>query len=260
MNGVISALAKRELVGFFRQPHRVVGSLAQPILIWLFLGSGFSPSFRGPGFEGMGYLEYFYPGVLLMMMLFASIFSTITIIEDRNAGLLQGVLVAPVSRLHIVFGKVLGAMGVALAQVVLLLPIAPFLGMAMTPGNLPLILGGMVLASLGFTTLGFLIAWNLESTAGFHAIMSVFLMPLWMLSGSLFPLDNAPGWLWAVMTVNPVTHALRLIRMPFYHPPLELFSNPDYLFSLAITAAWGVLCLGLALRQVNKQERGITPP
>ncbi|MBF0426791.1 MAG: ABC transporter permease, partial [Magnetococcales bacterium] len=97
MMRVIRSLAQRELVRFFRQPHRVVGSLAQPLLIWLFLGAGFSSSFKAPGQEHISYLEYFYPGILMMMMLFSGFFSTITIIEDRQQGLLQEVLVAPVS-------------------------------------------------------------------------------------------------------------------------------------------------------------------
>ena len=99
MAPVAFSLAKRELTRFIRQPQRVVGTVAQPLLFWLFLGAGFGGSFRPAGMENVTYLEYFYPGVMLMMMLFASIFSSITIIEDRDAGFLQGVLVAPVSRL-----------------------------------------------------------------------------------------------------------------------------------------------------------------
>lgn len=251
------SLARREVVRFFRQPHRVVGSLAQPLLIWLFLGSGFSPAFRAPGLEGVSYLEYFYPGVLLMLMLFSGIFATITIIEDRNQGLLQGVLTAPVSRLAIVLGKVGGAMAIALLQSAVLLLAAPWLGLTPSPGGWALLLLGCLLASLGFTALGFLIAWRMESTAGFHAVMSVFLMPLWMLSGALFPLDNAPAWLWGLMIANPVSHALTLLRLPFYTPPAALLANPAYQLALAITLLWAGLCLALALWRVNRVERGV---
>ncbi|MBF0283438.1 MAG: ABC transporter permease [Magnetococcales bacterium] len=257
----VRALAMRELVRFFRQPHRVVGSFAQPLLFWIFLGSGFSPAFRmaGAGMERVSYLEYFYPGILLMTMLFAGIFSTITIIEDRNAGLLQEVLVSPASRLSVVLGKTLGAMAIALLQSLVLLAAAPFIGLTPGPGSLLMILGGFVLASLGFTALGFLIAWPMESTAGFHAVMSVFLMPLWMLSGALFPLEGAPGWLWGLMTVNPVSHALQLIRLPFYHSPAELLTHSGYLTGLAVSTAWAVGCLALALWRVGQVERGADP-
>ncbi|MBF0096340.1 MAG: ABC transporter permease [Magnetococcales bacterium] len=253
----IRALAQRELVRFFRQPHRVVGSLAQPLLFWLFLGSGFSASFRPPGLSGISYLEYFYPGILLMLLLFSGIFSTITLIEDRSQGLLQGVLVAPLPRMAIVLGKVGGAMGVALLQVVVLLLAIPWLGLHLGLGEALLLLFGLLLATLGFTTLGFLIAWNMESTAGFHAIMSIFLMPLWLLSGALFPMEHTPGWLQVLMQINPVTHALRLIRLPFYQSAPQLLTLPEYQLSLLVTVLWAVVCLAAALWQVKRIERGV---
>lgn len=259
MKRAIQSLAVREWTRFFRQPHRVVGSVAQPLLIWLLLGSGFAAPFAAPGGSQISYLEYFYPGILLMMMLFSSIFATITIIEDRNQGLLQEVLVAPVAPLAVVLGKVLGAMAIALAQGLILLAAAPLLGLHLG-ANLPLLLLGLLLSSLGFTALGFFIAWRMESTAGFHAVMSVFLMPLWMLSGAIFPLDGAPGWLWAIMALNPATHALRLVRMPFYLSPGELFHHPDYRLSLVVAALWAIVCLAAAMKQVTRQECGAPLP
>ncbi len=255
MMRAVHSLARRELVRFFRQGHRVVGSLAQPVLIWAFLGGGFSASFRPPGLTGISYLEYFYPGVLLMLVLFSGIFSTITVIEDRTQGLLQGVLTAPVPRMAIVLGKVAGAMAIALFQSLLLLAAIPFLGLDPGFGGLALLILGLFLAALGFTSLGFLIAWNMESTAGFHAIMSVFLMPLWMLSGALFPMDNAPAWLHWLMWLNPVTHSLDLIRMPFYQPATTLLTSPDWLSSLLTATLWSGACLLLALWRVRRVER-----
>ncbi len=203
MTGTVYALARRELTGFFRQGHRVVGSVAQPLLFWILLGSGFSASFQAPGRPDLTYSEYFFPGILLMVVLFSGIFSTITVIEDRNQGLLQGVLASPAPRFAIVLGKVAGAMAIGLIQAFLFMLALPFLGLAPGFDSMLLLLSGLVVAALGFTALGFLIAWNLESTAGFHAIMSVFLLPLWMLSGALFPMDQAPAWLESIMIVNP---------------------------------------------------------
>lgn len=254
------SLARREMVRFFRQPERVVGSLAQPLLMWALLGAGFSPSFRAPGMEQLSYIEYFYPGVLLMLMLFAGIFSTITLIEDRAQGLMQGVLASPAPRITIVLGKVTGGIGVALFQAVPLLLAAPFIGITLTASGVIWILFGFLVACLGFTALGFLIAWNMESTSGFHAIMSVFLMPMWMLSGALFPLDPSTGWLWTLMIVNPVTHALTLIRAPLYQTPGVFLADPHYWTALAIAVAWAGLCLLLALWRVNRLERGAAPP
>ncbi|MEO5330897.1 MAG: ABC transporter permease [Magnetococcus sp. YQC-5] len=253
------ALAKREMIRFFRQPHRVIGSLAQPLLIWAFLGAGFTASFRAPGMTHVSYVEYFFPGVLLMLMLFSGIFSTITIIEDRSQGLLQGVLASPAPRMAIVLGKVGGGMAIALIQTIPLLATAPFLGIALSWGGVCWILWGFFISCLGFTALGFLIAWNMESTAGYHAVMSVFLMPLWMLSGALFPLEQAPMWLWSLMTINPVTHALTLIRTPLYQLPMDFLASREYWQAVTIGVCWAGGCLWLALWRVERVERGVPP-
>lgn len=257
---VAASLARREFTRFLRQPQRVIGAVAQPLLFWVFLGAGMGTSFRPEGMEQVSYLEYFYPGVMVMMLLFASIFSNITIIEDRDAGFLQGVLVAPVSRFGIVLGKVGGSTLIALAQVLLFTIAAPFLGLSLSAGSLALLLLGFVLTGMGFAGLGFLFAWRMRSTSGFHAIMMVFLMPLWMLSGALFPISGVPGWMHGVMMVNPVHHALEIIRAPFYGEPAALFANGSYLVSLAVTVVWTGLCLVLSMMRVNKREKGAPVP
>lgn len=256
MMSVAIALAKREFTRFIRQPQRVIGAVAQPLMFWLFLGAGMGTSFRPAGLANVSYLEYFYPGVMVMMLLFASVFSCITIIEDRDAGFLQGVLVAPVNRMAIVLGKVFGATLIALVQVLLFTIAAPFMGLHLGVAGLVLLLVGFVLTSLGFAGLGFLLAWGMRSTAGFHAIMMVFLMPLWMLSGALFPVSGAPGWMNVVMHVNPVFHALEIIRAPFYGDGLALLGQSGYLVSLAVTVAWAAGSMLLSMKRVAKREVG----
>jgi len=257
MISVVAALAHRELIRFARQPQRVIGTIAQPLLFWLFLGAGMGGSFRPQGIEQVSYLEYFYPGVMMMMMLFASIFGSITIIEDRDAGFLQGVLASPVSRLTIVLGKVVGGTCIALIQTLIFTLAAPFLGLHLGAGSLILLLAAFVLSSLGFSALGFMLAWKMRSTAGFHAIMMVFLMPLWMLSGALFPISGVPGWMSFVMMINPVHHALNIVRAPFYGSPVDLFSQQPYLISLAVTIAWAAICLLLSMKRVSHREVGV---
>ncbi|GAA0595724.1 ABC transporter permease [Caenispirillum bisanense] len=252
-----AALARREFVRFIRQPQRVIGSIGQPLLFWAFLGAGLTPSFQPPGLEGMTYTEYFYPGVLMMLVLFAGIFSTITVIEDRDQGFLQGVVVAPIPRLAIVLGKVGGGTLIALFQALILLVAAPFMGMLPGVGGTLMIVLALTLAALGFTGLGFSIAWTMKSTSGFHAIMMVFLFPLWLLSGALFPMQNVPAWLHWVMTVNPVTHAVTVLRGPFYTAPATLLADGGYLTSLAVLVGWVVLSLWLSVRRVTKRDRGI---
>jgi ABC-2 type transport system permease protein len=257
MFSVAASLAKREFVRFIRQPQRVIGAVAQPLMFWLFLGAGMGTSFRPPGMEQVTYLEYFYPGVMVMMLLFASVFSCITIIEDRDAGFLQGVLAAPVSRMAIVLGKVFGSTIIALVQVLLFTIAAPFLGLHLTFFGLILLLAAFVLTSMGFAGLGFLLAWGMRSTSGFHAVMMVFLMPLWMLSGALFPISGVPGWMNVVMQINPVHHALNIIRAPFYGGGLDLLAQGPYLTSLAVTAAWAAISLAGSMKRVSKRERSL---
>lgn len=251
------ALAWREFIRFIRQPQRVIGSIGQPILFWLFLGTGFTGSFYPPSMEGVSYLEFFYPGVLLMLLLFASIFSSITVIEDRDQGFLQSVLVAPVPRIAIVFGKVLGGTLIALVQGLLFLLLSPLLGLSLSPVNFVVLLTFLSLTAVGFTALGFLSAWSMKSTSGFHAVMMLFLMPLWLLSGALFPIQHVPTWLRLIMEFNPVTHALVLIRFPFHSTVERMIDDPSFQVSLLVVIAWVAVCVWLAMIRVNQCGHGI---
>ena len=137
----IAALAGRDLRRFFRQPSRIVGSAAQPLILWAVLGAGFAGSFRPGGGAGVGYLQYFYPGVVVLTLLFTAIFSTISVIEDRHHGFLQAVLAAPVSRVALVLGKSLGGVAIASVQVAILLALAPLAGFPLSSMNWPLLAG-----------------------------------------------------------------------------------------------------------------------
>ena len=211
------SLAKRELIRFLRQRNRVIGALATPIVFWLLVGSGMGRSFSAPGLpDGENYLQYFFPGTILMILLFTAIFSTISIIEDRREGFLQSVLVAPVSSLSIVLGKVLGGTVLAFGQAVLFLLLGPLVGVRPGLGGIILALGLMALLAFALTALGFCIAWRMSSTQGFHAVMNLFLMPMWFLSGALFPAHNASPPLRAVMLINPLTYGLSGLREALY--------------------------------------------
>jgi ABC-2 type transport system permease protein len=213
----VRALAWRELVRFFRQRTRVIGALGQPVLFWVLFGAGLHGSFRPPAWAPaeMTYQEYFFPGVAVLIVMFTAIFSTISIIEDRREGFLQGVLVAPVSRLAIVLGKLCGGAALAVLQAGLFLAIAPFLNLSLSTGMVVEVLLFLTLLAFALTALGFLIAWPLDSTQGFHAIMSVFLMPMWLLSGAFFPAGES-GWLSWVIRVNPLTYGVAGLRRLLY--------------------------------------------
>ena len=245
-------LWRRELVRFFRQPSRVAGAAGTPLILWLVVGSGLSSSFRLPGMsagaEGPGFLEYFFPGTIVLVLLFAAIFATISVIEDRNEGFLQGVLVAPVSRLTIVAGKVLGGATLAWLQGMAFLALAPLLGIRLTLGSALAAAGVLALLAVVLTALGFAFAWSLDSIQGFHAIMNLVLIPMWLLSGAFFPLSGAPFWLSVLMRLNPLTYGLAALRWVLYGPGASLGRGlPGLVPSLGLTAVLGVVLLGLDL-------------
>ena len=215
VGSVIPALSLwwREIVRFYRQRSRVVGVIASPVIFWLVMGSGFGTSFRGgSGAGNEHYLDYFFPGALVMIVLFTSIFTMMSVIEDRKEGFLLSVLVAPVHRSVIVLGKVLGGTTLATIQGLVFLCFAPALGIHIGLAQLALIALTIFLVSFCLTALGFVIAWPMDSSQGFHAVINLFLIPLWLLSGSLFPLTGASGWIRLLMRINPLTYGTEALR------------------------------------------------
>jgi ABC-2 type transport system permease protein len=239
----------REIVRFYRQPSRIVGALGSPLLFWVLLGSGLGRSFRAEGAPQGGYLEYFYPGTLALIVLFTAIFSTISIIEDRQEGFLQGVLVAPVPRAAIVLGKILGSATLALMQTVLFLLLAPFTYDGLGIATIARLLGIASLIAFGLSGLGFLMAWRLNSTQGFHAIMNLFLVPMWMLSGALFPASGATGWIQWLMWINPLTYGVSAIRSTI-HGHVAI-GDPSVGLSLIVMSMFGAAMLAAGAWQVQ---------
>lgn len=242
-----ASLWKREIVRFLRQRSRVVGALGTPLMFWLVIGAGLGRSFRPDGAPAAGnYMEYFFPGTLLLILLFTAIFSTISIIEDRREGFMQGMLAAPVSRGAIVLGKVLGGATLATLQAGLFLALAPLAGLNLAPADVAGLLATMFVVAFGLTGLGFIIAWPMDSTQGFHAVMNLFLMPLWLLSGALFPGSGASPVLQWVMHVNPLTYNLSLIRGFFYGGATAGGAAGGHAFPLAVTLLFAAGTYSLA--------------
>jgi ABC-2 type transport system permease protein len=229
---VVGTLAQRELVRFFRQRNRVVGAVGQPILFWLLFGAGLGPSFRlpGSGDDAVSYREFFFPGTMSLILLFTAIFTTISIIEDRREGFLQSVLVAPISRWSMVLGKLLGGATIALVQALIFFALGATLNLHYSATMIVGVTVFAFLSALGLTALGFVIAWRMDSTQGFHAVMSVFLLPMWLLSGSFFP---GEGWLRYVMMINPMTYMTAGLRHLMYVGSGRATALPPHLPSLA---------------------------
>lgn len=238
----VMTLWQREVVRFVRQRSRLGSALSTPLVFWLLLGGGFSASFRPPGSPaGTDYLEYLYPGMIILVILFTAIFATISVIEDRKVGFLQGVLVAPVSRASIVLGQALGGTTLALFQGVLFLLLAPLAGVHLTVTSVLAGIVVMVLVSFALTSLGLIIAWRMQSIQGFHAIMNLILMPIWFLSGAFFPASGLPSWLGWLMWLNPLTYGMAALRSSLYMGnPATVGSLPHLAPSLVVTAAFAI--------------------
>ena len=216
-----------------------------------------SASFRPSGeTDAIGYIAYFYPGIVVLVLLFTSIFATISVVNDRREGFLQGVLVAPVPRWQIILAQALGGTTLALLQGVLLLLLAPMTGIRFGAASLFATLGVMTLLAFGLTNLGLLIAWRMESTQGFHAIMNLLLIPIWLLSGAFFPSTGVPGWLEWTMRFNPLTYGLAAFRRSLYldTPVKAIGEGSAWTLSLLITGLFCVLTYLGATLTASTQE------
>jgi ABC-2 type transport system permease protein len=250
------ALCWREVIRFFRQRNRIVGSIGTPLVFWLLFGAGLSSSFRlDAGARQESFLTYFFPGSLLLIVLFTAIFSSISIIEDRREGFLQGVLVAPIPRWAMVLGKVLGGTFVAVVQglIFLLLGLTLPISLSVLRGVELIVL--LIVASAAITSLGTFFAWKTDSTQGFHAIMNLVLMPLWLLSGGFFP---APAWsnnsewgqrlLGVAMRLNPLSYAVGGVRRIL--APAAEYSGawvPSLMMSWLVTLLFAAVAFSLAV-------------
>ena len=197
----IQVLVKREWLKLFNEPSRAVGIVVQPLLFWWVIGSGFVPSFRATHMANVDYQTYFFPGVLALVLLFSSIFSMITLIDDRHSGFMQAVLISPASRLAVVLGKIGGAFSIASVQLLLFLPLLPLAKISYNEIDWLVFILFAALGSLFFTSLGFVMAWISPSSSAFHALMSIFLIPMWILSGAMFPLEGT--WMSVFSVFNP---------------------------------------------------------
>jgi ABC-2 type transport system permease protein len=238
------SLWRRDVVRFLRQPSRVIGALASPVLFWFVIGSGLGSSFEG------GFLQYFFPGSLALIVLFTAIFSTISIIEDRQEGFLQGVLASPAPRVAIVLGKALGSTTLATFNGVLFLVLLPLAGLSPSPVAIVATVASIVLLGLALSGLGLLIAWPMQSTQGFHVIMNIALVPLWLLSGALFPASGAAGWVRAIMNLNPLTPAVAVLRTL-----LTSDSSIGVGAASAWVAAFAALTISMATLLVSRPQR-----
>ena len=244
----------REITRFRRQRSRVIGSFLQPLVFWLLLGAGLKASFQPAGMPpGSNYFEYLYPGFIVLVLLFTAIFATISTVEDRREGFLQSVLVAPISRSTIVLGQALGGATLAWVPSCIFLVLAPAAGIRLTLAAVVMAALMMAIIAFALTCIGLVIAWRIESTQGFHAIMNLILIPIWLLSGAFWPISGAPGWLQWTMRLNPLTYGMAALRESLYlGRPAALGHLPPFGASVAVAIGFAVLTFALAARVARR--------
>ncbi|WP_146407914.1 ABC transporter permease [Allorhodopirellula heiligendammensis] len=253
-------LARREWTRFFRQRNRVTAAVLQPLLFWLLFGTGLSGSFASAG--GENFLQFFLPGTVALIVLFTAIFATISVIEDRREGFMQSVLVSPVGRFPVLIGKVLGGGAIAWVQALLFLTLVYIVSgvthsssLPTVTASLPLVMLLLAIIAIAMCALGMIVAWPMESTQGFHAIMMLGLMPMWLLAGTFFPIPawsvhgptGEAGWggwaLAGIMQANPLSYAMLELRR-LINPTLDL-SNAG--FAPSSLTCWTVTLVATAI-------------
>ena len=253
----MATIWRREIIRFLRQRSRLVSALAQPLVFWLLLGGGLNASFRPSGLPAeTNYIAYFYPGVLALVLLFTAIFATIAVVQDRREGFLQGVLVAPVPRWSVVLGQTCGGTTLALVQGALFLLLSPIIGISLGFASVLSTVGVMVLLSFGLTSMGLMIAWRMDSTQGFHAVMNLILIPIWLLSGAFFPVAGVSPLLEWVMKINPLTYGVAALRRCLYFDNVAAVGEiPQLSLSLVVTGLFCVVMYVGAAQTANRRVR-----
>ncbi|HXZ68148.1 MAG TPA: ABC transporter permease [Alphaproteobacteria bacterium] len=259
-------VANRELTRLLHDRARMISSLAQPLMFFVIFGAGFNRMISSASLApGVGFIQFLFPGIVAQTVFMTSIFSGLSVVWDREFGFLRELLVAPISRLGIVFGKVVGSSILAMIQATIIMLLAPLLHVKVTLGMLLLLYPLLVLVSITMSCFGILLASRVRSQQAFQMIMQLVIFPMIFLAGIFFPLTNVPGWLAAISKFNPLTYGVDAIRHVFLdvatagaaygYGGVELFGHPAGLFNEAIIMAIsGLVMLLLALQAFTKQE------
>jgi ABC-2 type transport system permease protein len=249
----------RDFVRLRRDRMRIIASLGQPLLFLFVFGTGLAPAMSGLGGGGLDFRQFMFPGILSMTILFTSIFSAVSIVWDREFGFLKEVMVAPVPRVAVALGKVAGGATVGLFQGIIVLLLAPVIGVKLTVDQLVVLLGLMLLLAVVMTSFGILIAARQRSMEGFQVMMQFLLMPMFFLSGAFFPLRDVPIWLEVLSRIDPVSYAvdpLRQVALRETVPEAVIASIVLHPIAtdVAIMAAIGIAFIVPAVWLFGKQE------
>jgi ABC-2 type transport system permease protein len=259
---------RRELIRFSRDRVRIATSLAQPVLYLFIMGTGLSPLTQTSQGESFDYRTFMFPGIIAMTVMFTAIFSAVSIVWDREFGFLREMLVAPVRRGAVVLGKCLGGATVATVQGAIVLVLAGLVDVPYSPVLLLTLVAVMALAAFALTALGVVLASRMQRVESFGIVVQFFVMPMFLLSGALFPLTRLPTWLQVLTRIDPLTYAVDPMRRAvFSHvqasPTVRETLNPGVTWfgwhvpaglELGAVAVLGVAALYAAVNQFSRTE------
>ena len=252
LNGIY-VIWLRDVRKFFRDKPRMIGATVQPALYLLILGTGLSRGFSGfnprYGNASPEYLHFIFPGIVAMTLLFTSVFSAISIVWDREVGFLKEVMVAPISRWSVALGKTLGGSTVSMFQGCLMLLFAPLIHLSLPLSTILSLIPAMFFISFALTSMGIVIASRMKSMQGFTLITNFIMLPMFFLSGAMFPIQNLPLWMAFLTNVDPLRYGVDLLRT------LTLGEGAhSFFYSINLLALFGVVMLTLAIRGFVKTE------
>lgn len=246
---VVYGIWLRDFKKFWRERSRLLGGVARPILWLVILGSSLKPVVSDTALTGgRDYTQYIFPGVIALTLIFASLQSATSIIWDREFGFLKEVLAAPVSRLAIILGKVLGGATQATLQGLITLCFAPLIGLWLSPLEIVALLGMMLIVSFSLTALGVVIASRMSSFEGFGTISNFVVMPMYFLSGAIYPTSSAPEWMKPLIALNPLSYGVDALRHITIGSGVFSFGF-DLLFLIIFSTVMGAIAIPLFKRE-----------
>ena len=255
----IWVVAYRELLRFISERSRLLSSFAMPLLFLVIFGAGFN-RIVGTMTPGVDFIQFIYPGIIAMTVLMNSVMSGLSVVWDREFGFLKEILVAPLSRSGIVLGKALGGAAVAIMQAIVLLVLAPILGVSLSLMMVIKLIPTLLVISVSLSGLGILVASRMRSQQGFQMIVQIIIMPLIFLSGVFFPVNNVPVWLEVISKINPLTYGVDAIRQLFLGEGssaigVTVMGHTMTVFEdVLIVTIMGTVLLSLAIWSFSKQE------
>lgn len=247
---------RRELIRFFRERVRAVTSFVQPLLYLLVFGSGLGAAIQQRTVAG-DYKVFLLPGVVAMTVLFTSMIAAVSIVWDREFGFLKEILVAPVSRTAVILGKAFGAATTSALQGMAILVFAPVVGMHLSPVRVLAVAPMLVLTAMAINGLGLALAARVATMQGFMVVMNFITLPLFFVSGALYPLQAAPGWLKGLAVLDPLSYAVDAVRrtlIPGFPASVRMGGQPMAIgLELVVLAAFAVVAFAVAVRQFDRQ-------